>query len=38
VHTRRELAKRRKEGHAFLTRVLSQPKVWIIGTDDDLPA
>lgn len=38
VYSRAEMAKRRKEGQAFLTRVLRQPKVWIMGTDDDLPA
>jgi predicted nucleotidyltransferase len=38
VYSRRELAKRRKEDNAFVTRVLAQPKVWIIGTEDDLPA
>jgi predicted nucleotidyltransferase len=38
VYTRREFVRRRKEGHAFLTRVLAQPKMWIIGSEDDLPA
>jgi predicted nucleotidyltransferase len=38
VYTREEIAKRRREGQAFVTRVLRQPKVWIIGTEDDLPA
>jgi predicted nucleotidyltransferase len=38
VYTREEMAKRRREGQAFVTRVLRQPKVWIIGTEDDLPA
>ena len=38
VYSRRELARRRKEDNAFVTRVLAQPKVWIIGTEDDLPA
>jgi len=38
VYTRRELARRRKEGNAFVTRVLAQPKVWIVGTADDLAA
>jgi predicted nucleotidyltransferase len=36
VYSRRELAKRIKERNAFLTRVLEQPKVWVIGTEDDL--
>ncbi|MGH8698126.1 MAG: transcriptional regulator, partial [Burkholderiales bacterium] len=38
VYSRKELARRRKEDNAFVTRVLAQPKVWIIGTEDDLPA
>ena len=38
VYSREEMAKRKREGHAFVTRVLRQPKVWIIGTEDDLPA
>ena len=38
VYTRRELAKRVKERNAFVTRVLGQPKVWVIGTEDDLAA
>jgi len=38
VYSRREMAKRVKEGNAFLTRVLEQPKVWVIGTEDDLAA
>jgi len=37
VYSRRELARRRKEDNAFVTRVLAQPKVWIIGAEDDLP-
>ena len=36
VYTREELAKRRKQGHAFATRVLRQPKIWIIGSENDL--
>jgi predicted nucleotidyltransferase len=37
VYSRRELARRRKEDNAFVTRVLAQPKVWLIGAEDDLP-
>jgi hypothetical protein len=36
VYTHRELAKRIKEGNAFVKRVLAQPKVWLIGSEDDL--
>jgi len=38
VYTGRELAKRIKSGNAFVTRVLQQPKLWVIGTEDDLAA
>jgi len=38
VYSRRELAKRRREGNSFVTRVLAQPKLWIIGTENDLAA
>jgi predicted nucleotidyltransferase len=38
VYTRSQLAKRVKEGNAFLTRVLKQPKVWVIGTENALAA
>lgn len=36
VYTRQELAKRVKERNAFITRVLSQPKVWIYGSENEL--
>jgi hypothetical protein len=38
VYSRRELAKRMKQGNAFVTRVMAQPKVWLIGGEDDLGA
>lgn len=38
VYSRQELAKRVKARNAFVTRVLAQPKVWVIGTEDDLAA
>lgn len=38
VYTRKQLAKRRREDAAFIKRVLGQPKVWIIGSDDALAA
>jgi len=37
VYSRVQFAKRVKEGNAFLTKVLKQPKIWIIGTEDVLP-
>ena len=38
VYSRKELAKRVREGNAFVKRVLAQPKVWVIGTQNDLAA
>ena len=38
VYTRQQLAKRIKQGAAFATRVLKQPKVWLIGAEDVLAA
>ena len=38
VYSRRELTKRIKEGNAFVKRVLAQPKLWLIGSEDDLAA
>ena len=38
VYSRRELARRVKQGNAFVTRVLAQPKIWLIGTEDELAA
>jgi predicted nucleotidyltransferase len=36
IYTGKELAKRVKQGEAFVTRVLSQPKIWLIGSEDAL--
>ena len=36
VYTQKELARRVKEGNAFVKRVLTQPKLWLIGDNDDL--
>jgi predicted nucleotidyltransferase len=38
VYTRKQLAKRKQEDTAFVKRVLGQPKVWLIGSDDVLTA
>jgi len=38
VYSRRELTKRVRQGNAFVTRVFSQPKLWVIGTENDLAA
>ena len=37
VYTVAEFSKRTREENAFLARVLEQPKVWIIGSEHDLP-
>ncbi|MBI3917524.1 MAG: nucleotidyltransferase domain-containing protein [Betaproteobacteria bacterium] len=36
VYTPQELARRRKQGNAFVTRVLAQPRIWRIGGERDL--
>jgi predicted nucleotidyltransferase len=36
LYTRKELAKRVKSGESFVARVLEQPKIWLIGGEDDL--
>jgi predicted nucleotidyltransferase len=38
IYTPRELSKRRKQDAAFVTRVLAQPKLWLIGDDRVLAA
>ena len=37
ILTHREFKKRMQRQESFLTRVLAQPKIWIIGGEDDLP-
>ncbi|HBP28210.1 nucleotidyltransferase domain-containing protein [Advenella sp. FME57] len=37
ILTQAEFAKRMAAKESFLTRVLAQPKIWIIGADDALP-
>ena len=37
VYTAAEFSKRARAESAFVTRVLEQPKLWVIGSDDDLP-
>ncbi len=38
VYSPLELAKRVKQDNAFVTRVLAQPKIWLIGDESDLAA
>ena len=37
VYTAAEFTKRSQQENAFMTRVLEQPKVWVIGGEDDIP-
>jgi len=36
LHSRAELARKRAEGNSFVTRVLEQAKIFIIGAEHDL--
>ena len=36
VFTKKDLTKRIREGNSFVTRVLAQPKIWLIGGESDL--
>ncbi len=36
LYSRSELAKRIAEGNSFVTRVLAQPRIWLIGSEHDL--
>jgi predicted nucleotidyltransferase len=38
VYTAAEFSKRARTENAFVTRVLEQPKLWVIGSERDLPA
>ena len=38
VYSRKELARRLKLDNAFMKRVLAQPKIWIVGGENDLAA
>lgn len=38
VYSRKELDKRLKEGNPFMTRVMAQPKLWVIGDEHALTA
>lgn len=38
IYSRAELRKRMEADNAFIVRVLEQPKLWVIGGDDDLAA
>jgi predicted nucleotidyltransferase len=36
IYTRSELARRIKRHNGFITKVLAQPKIWLVGEDDDI--
>jgi predicted nucleotidyltransferase len=36
VYSRKELARRVKQKNAFVTRVMAQPRIWLIGAESDL--
>jgi predicted nucleotidyltransferase len=38
IYSTKDLTKRIAQGDAFVTRVVTQPKLWLIGGDDDLRA
>jgi len=38
VYSPREIGKRVKQGNAFVSRVLAQPKIWLIGGESDIGA
>lgn len=38
LYTPIEIARRREQDNAFVTRVLQQPKIWLIGTEEQLDA
>jgi len=38
VYTPHEFKTRAEQGNPFLMRVLAHPRLWIIGSDDELPA
>jgi hypothetical protein len=37
VYTAAEFAKRARGENAFVARVLEQPKIWVMGSEHDLP-
>ena len=37
VYTAAEFSKRARDQNAFLTKILEQPKLWVIGSENDLP-
>ena len=37
VYTATEFSRRARTENAFVTRVLERPKLWVIGSEDDLP-
>lgn len=38
LYTREELGRRLRQGNAFITKVMAQPRLWLVGSDDALAA
>lgn len=36
ILTKKEFARRRAEGGSFVSRIMEQPKIWLIGSEDEL--
>ena len=36
IYDRAEWRRKQAEGSAFVTRIAAQPKIWIVGSEDDL--
>ena len=37
IYSKKEINKQKNEGNAFVCRVLQQPKIWVVGSEGDLP-
>ena len=38
VYSKQEILQQLKEGNAFISRVLEQPKIWVVGSEEYLSA
>jgi hypothetical protein len=38
VYSKKEILQQLKEGNAFISRVLEQPKIWVVGSEEYLSA
>ena len=37
IYSKKEINKQKNEGNVFVCRVLEQPKIWVVGSEGDLP-